>query len=219
VATHADDLARVTAAVRAAGSPRAGAPVHVAFSMGVTVLLEMYRRRPEDVRAMVLVAGGADHPYASSALFRVPGAARAIGALLAAVAPVVPRSAPLVRRMTGSPAAFALARATNAIGPRAPRAEVEYMIREVGAMDLEAYWSSLRSLMRAHASDVARRVAVPVLVVAPERDVMALRKDVTALGEAIAGAEVMEVPGTSHAVLLEAGEAIGARVRQFLTRV
>ena len=71
IATHADDLARVTEAAIARGTDRS-TPVHVAFSMGVTVLLELYRRRPDLVGGMVLVAGGADQPRASSALFRVP---------------------------------------------------------------------------------------------------------------------------------------------------
>ena len=58
--------------------------------MGVTVLLELYRARPDLVQAMVLIAGGADHPYASSPLFRVPFARAAIRGGLRAASPIVP---------------------------------------------------------------------------------------------------------------------------------
>src|SRR3954471_5350934 len=57
--TQADDLARVTRRVMEYdGKP----PIHVAFSMGVAVLLEMYRHHPELVRAMALIAGAPDAP-------------------------------------------------------------------------------------------------------------------------------------------------------------
>jgi pimeloyl-ACP methyl ester carboxylesterase len=211
IATHVDDLRRVTEAARDAGG---GAPVHVAFSMGVTVLLELYRARPGLVRAMVLVAGGADHPYASSALFRVPFAHAAIRGGLRAVAPLVPSLSPLARRVTASKALFPLARSLGAIGEGAPREEVERFFRAVGAMDLRAYWETLRSLMEAHASDVLPLVKVPALVIAPDHDVMALRADLEALRDAIPGAQWTHVPHTSHAMLLEAGDVIAARVRE-----
>ena len=43
--------------------------------------------------------------------------------------------------------------------------------------------------MEARASDVLPRVRVPVLIVAPERDVMVLRGDLGALRDGIRGAE------------------------------
>jgi pimeloyl-ACP methyl ester carboxylesterase len=216
VATHASDLERVTEKVASAYERP---PIHVAFSMGVTVLLELYRRRPELVPAMVLIAGGADHPYASSAVARMPGVRAAARKALGAAAPIVPYAGPLTRRLTASRLAFVAARATGAIGKAAPRREVEHFFRSVGAMDLRAYWESMRSLLDAHASDVLPRVRVPVLVVSPERDVMAPPGDIDALWRAIPGAECMRVPGTGHAVLLEAGAAVAARVKAFVEGV
>lgn len=214
IATHADDLRIVTEAVQAdLGVARA--PVHVAFSMGVTVLLELYRARPDLVRAMVLVAGGADHPYASSARLRRPLARAALRGALRAASPVVPALSPIVCRVASSRALYSLARSMGAIGAEAPRDEVEHFFRAVGSMDLRAYWETLRSLMEAHASDVLPRVRVPVLVVAPEHDVMTPRGDLEALRDAIPDVTWMAVPHTSHAILLEAGGAIVARVRAF----
>jgi pimeloyl-ACP methyl ester carboxylesterase len=216
IATHADDLRRVAEAAR--GGARRGEPlVHVAFSMGVTVVLELYRVRPDLVGAMVLVAGGADHPYASSRLLRAPVVRRAVRSALRAASPLVPERSTLTTELMASPLLYMLARSTGAIGAAAPRPEVERFFRAVGAMDLRAYFGTLRSLMDARASDVLPRVRVPVLVVAPERDVMALRGDLLALRESIPGAQWMELPDTSHAILLEAGGAIADRIRTFCT--
>jgi pimeloyl-ACP methyl ester carboxylesterase len=218
IRTHADDLARVAEAMQAFGMSELP-PVHVAFSMGVTVLLELYRARPELVGAMVLVAGGADHPHSSNALFRVPGMRRAVRGALRLAAPIVPRASPIAKRVAAAKALFPVARALGAIGKDAPREEVEHFFRSVGAMDLEAYWESMRSLMEAHASDVLAAVKVPVLIVAPERDVLAARRDLVTLRDGIPGAEWVMVPGTTHAMLLEAGGVVAERVRAFLGRV
>ncbi len=214
--TQADDLRRITEAlVDHERAPRAPA-VHVAFSMGVTVLLELYRRHPELVRAMVLIAGGADHPYAASPLCAVPGAHTAVRAGLRAVAPVIPLLRPFTRRLSRSPAIFPLGQALGALGADAPRAELEHFFQAVGAMDPGAYWSTLRALVRASASDVLPTVSVPVLIVAPAHDIMAPREDLEHLQDSIPRATWFQVPGTGHAILLEAGDTVAAAVRSFL---
>jgi pimeloyl-ACP methyl ester carboxylesterase len=217
IRTHVADLARVTEAVRAYGRSELP-PVHVAFSMGVTVLLELYRARPELVGGMVLVAGGADHPHASSAFFRVPGMRKVVQGAMRLAAPIVPHASPLARRVAAAKALFPMARAVGAIGKDAPREEVEHFFRTVGAMDLEAYWESMRALMDAHASDMLGEVKVPVLIVAPERDVLAARGDLLALRDGIPGAEWVIVPRTTHAMLLEAGGVVAEKVTGFVER-
>jgi pimeloyl-ACP methyl ester carboxylesterase len=223
MATQADDLARVTLAAlgeRVDGRDHAPTPVvHVGFSMGVTVLLELYRRRPELVRAMVLIAGGADHPYGASALFQLPGVRAALQGALFAASPVVPRLSPVTRYLSKSRLLYPLGRALGALGPDAPRDEIEHFFRTVGAMDWGAYWSTLRALFDSHASDVLPTVSVPVLVIAPEHDVMAPSADLEQLRRSIPGAEWIQIPGTGHALLLEAGDAVAQAVRSFLRRL
>jgi pimeloyl-ACP methyl ester carboxylesterase len=218
IATHADDLARVTEAAIARGTNTA-TPVHVAFSMGVTVLLEFYRRRPDRVAAMVLIAGGADQPRASSALFRVPLARPALRVALRAAARVAPRATGILRRASSSKAIFPIARAVGALGPDAPREPMEHFFRALGAMDMRAYWASVRSLAEAHASDVLPTVKVPVLVIAPASDVLASRRDLEILRDSIPGVRWLEVPNTSHAILLEAADVVAAAVRELFAAV
>jgi pimeloyl-ACP methyl ester carboxylesterase len=208
--TLAGDLERVTEAVGGDGGA-----VHIAFSMGVTVLLELYRRRPSLVRAMVLIAGGADHPYATSLALRIPGARTGIALWLAAVGPFVTRATPLTRRLSGSSLLFPIGRAFGALQPTAPREELEHFFRAVGSMHMGAYWATLRALFDSHASDVLPTIKVPVLVVEPERDVMAPARDLEQL-RTIPGARSVKLPRTGHAVLLEAGEAVTTVVQGFL---
>jgi pimeloyl-ACP methyl ester carboxylesterase len=218
VTSHADDLDRVS---RAAGATFGdeGAAIHIAFSMGVTVLLEHYRRHPEKVRAMVLVAGGADYPYASVPIFRVPGAKKVLDLGLRAAAPVIPRLTPITERLSRSKTLFTLGRTFGALTETAPREELEHFFESVGNMDIRAYWGSLTALFRAHASDVLPTVKVPVLVVASSHDVMAPDKELEALRDGIRGAAFIRVPESGHAVLLEAGGEVGRVVGEFLSRL
>lgn len=213
IATHADDLVRVTEAV-VAGGTYASPPLHVAFSMGVTVLLELYRRRPDLVGGMVLVAGGADQPRASSALYRLPLARQALRRALRVASAVGPQTAWVLRRESVSSALFPIARALGAVGVRTPRASMEHFFREAAAMDTRAYWASARALADAHASDVLPTVKVPVVVVAPASDVLASREDLEALRRSIPGARWLEVPNTTHAILIEAPDVVASAVRE-----
>lgn len=218
IVTHAADLERVVEAFRRERN-LSEAPIHVAFSMGVTVLLELYRTRPDLVGAMVLIGGGADHPYASIPLFQIPGARRAVQYALSALSPVVPRIGPILKRVVRFEGLFPLAQLFGTIGRHAPRDEIEHFFRAVGDMDLHAYWGSVCSLMQQRASNMLSTVRVPVLVIAPERDVLALRADLRALHERIRGSEWTLVPRTGHAILLEAGARVGQRIRQFVDRL
>jgi pimeloyl-ACP methyl ester carboxylesterase len=212
--TQADDLRVVTEAMRDAWGVLPA--VHVAFSMGVTVLLELYRSRPDLVRAMVLVAGGADHPYAASPLFRVPGTRAAVRAGLRAVAPLVPRLVPAARRVLESRALYPLGRAAGALAKEAPREEIDHFFKAIGSMDPTAYWGTLRALLEASATDVLPKLRVPVLVIAPAHDLLAPARDLAKLRTLIPGVRVVDVPGTGHAILLEAGEAVAGHIRRFL---
>jgi pimeloyl-ACP methyl ester carboxylesterase len=213
MATLAGDLERVTERVSPSGGPPA---VHVAFSMGVTVLLELYRRRPDLVRAMVLVAGGADHPYAAARALRAPGVRPVVRGALRLAAPVVPGLAPVIRRASRSRLLYPAGRSLGLLNDGADRDDIEHFLRSVGSMDLGAYWGILRALLEARGSDVLPTVRVPVLVVAPERDFLAPRADLEVLRTRLPEASWLSLPGTGHAVLLEAGSAVGDAVRRFV---
>jgi pimeloyl-ACP methyl ester carboxylesterase len=125
----------------------------------------------------------------------------------------------VIRRVLTSPVPFALGRAVGALTPEAPRDELEHFFEAMSTMDLNAYWGTLRALFEAHGADVLRTIRVPVLIISPAKDLLAPKRDLERLRRDIPGARWEYVPGTGHAILLEAGDAVVRHVRDFLGRL
>lgn len=213
--THADDLARVVEAVHTKGSPP---PVHVAFSMGVAVVLELYRRRPELVRGLALVAGAPDAPGTGTWLFAVPGSLTAVRGVLRALKPVVPLLSPLTSAFLRSKAPYPLARAFGVLQPHAPKEDIEQLVHGLATMDPLAYWESLRALLSAHASDVLPTITVPTAIVAATKDVMMPLSQVRRMKDAVPHATYEEIDRAGHAGLVEQGPRMVKAVRELLAR-
>ncbi len=212
LATQAEDLLAVTAAAREAGEP---APLHVAFSMGVAVLLEAYRKDPSSFSALVLLSGAPEAPGAKSFPFRLPGVLRAFRAALDAATPAVPLVGPAVQRLLTSGAAYPVGRALGLLRKRAPREDIDQFMAGLAAMDARAYWDTLRALMAADASDVLPTLKVPTLVISAANDWLMPRRQVEALRDALPHARYVEVADAGHAGLIEAGPQLAAEIRDF----
>jgi pimeloyl-ACP methyl ester carboxylesterase len=213
---HVADLERVTEAVMAASRGRT--PHHVAFSMGVRVVLELYRRRPDLVASLTLLAGTPSPPGTGSLLLRLPGGAGALRRGLDALTPLVPAAAPLVHAFLASPLAWPAARLSGTVRPRAPRQDIDAMMAALRSMDPRAYWDTLRGLLQGDSRDVLPRVRVPTLVVAAREDILVPVREVRRMHAALPGAQYLEVADAGHAGLVEAGEDIAAAVHDFLNR-
>jgi pimeloyl-ACP methyl ester carboxylesterase len=190
------------------------APLHVAFSMGVTVVLELFRHHPELVRAAALIAGAPQGPFAT-----LPGVAPALRGVLELAAPAVPRLAPLLRRLLRSRVPYPLGRALGVLQRTSPRQDIDQMMEGVAQMDPMAFFDSVRGLMRADASDVLPRLTIPLLVVAARRDLLMPLGQVRRMRAALPGAEYLEIADAGHAGLVEEGPRIGDAVALFLNRV
>jgi len=214
--TAADDLARVTREVVAAGAPP---PVHIGFSMGVAVVLELYRAHPELVRGLVLIAGAPDAPGTGTALFALPGSFAALRGLVAAAAPVVPVLAPGIRALLRSGLLDPLARSLGVLQPQAPKADIDQFLDGIAGMDPVAYWSTLRALLDADASDVLPGVQVPVSIVAAKQDTLMPASQVRRMREALPTADFVEIDRAGHAGLIEQGPKMVQAVRGLLEKV
>lgn len=214
--THAEDLARVTRRVmKRDGRP----PVHIAFSMGVAVLLELYRSHPELVQAMGLIAGAPDAPGTGTWLFRLPGSLAAARALVALSTPMVPLFAPVVKAFLRSSLPYPAARLAGVLQPHAPRQDIDEFLAGVAQMDPLAYWRTLRALLAARGSDVLPRVNVPVLIVAAEQDLLMPLAQVEAMRRGLPHARYVQLPQAGHAGLVEKGPEMARAVRELLGRV
>lgn len=214
--TLADDLARVTHRVMERGGQP---PVHVAFSMGVAVLLELYRNRPELVRAMALIAGAPDAPGTGTGLFRAPGSLAALRALVAVSTPVVPLAAPFVKAFLRSRLPFPLARMAGVLRAGASRHDIDEFLAGVAAMDPLAYWKTLRGLLGAKGSDVLPSVSVPTLIVAAAQDMLMPVAQLEAMRRGLPSAKFVLVQDAGHAGLVEKGPEMAAAVRELLGSV
>jgi pimeloyl-ACP methyl ester carboxylesterase len=213
--TQAADLARVTADVmQKTGSP---APIHIAFSMGVAVLLELYRTNPELVRTMVLIGGSPDAPGVGLPFFKLPGTGWAVRKALAAVTPLAPVFRPALRAATKTRLLYGAGRALGVLQPLAPRDDIELFLTAIAQMDLGAYLRTLSGLMDAHGSDVLPHVRVPVLIIAAQKDTLMPLSQMKALRDALPSAKYVEIPDAGHAGMLEAGEKMASEIRAFLT--
>jgi len=136
VSVHVDDLERVTEEMMAWGDGRP--PHHIAFSMGVRVLLELYRRRPELVPAMTLIAGTPGLPGTGSQALLDRFVRASMQQVIHAATPLVPLTAPVVQAVLGSRFAYPLGRVFGALRARAPRADIDEFMLALKRMRPEA---------------------------------------------------------------------------------
>lgn len=214
VSTHVDDLERITEAMMAQGN---GEPPHqIAFSMGVRVLLELYRRRPDLVPAMTLIAGTPGIPGTGS---EAPMARLVRGTatrLLHTATPLVPVVAPAVQAVLGSRFAYPLGRAVGVLRARAPRADIDEFMAALKGMRPEAYWYTLLGLTEGDAWDVLPNVNVPTQLVAARHDLFVPLSEMVRMRQALPHAHWLLVEDAGHAGLVEAGLEIATVVRDFL---
>ncbi|HLM46930.1 MAG TPA: alpha/beta hydrolase [Myxococcaceae bacterium] len=211
---HVEDLERITEEMMARGDGRP--PHHVAFSMGVRVVLELYRRRPELVPAMTLIAGGPATPDPSAWFLPVPGGRGTVARSFQVLTPFVPLVAPVVHDLISSRLAYPFGRLTGLLRARAPRADIVELFKGLSRMDPRAFWMMMRGLMEAPPSwDVLPQVRVPTQLIAAKNDLMVPLREMEQLREGLPQAEWLLVEDAGHAGLVEAGTEIAEAVRAF----
>jgi pimeloyl-ACP methyl ester carboxylesterase len=212
---HVDDLERITREVMARGDGRP--PHHVGFSMGVRVVLELYRRRPELVPSMTLIAGGPATPDPSAWFLRLVGGRDMLGRAMRTLTPLVPVASPLVHRVLASRLAYPLGRVTGLLRARAPRADIQELTLALARMDPRGYWMMMRGLLEAPSSwDVLPLVRVPTLLVAAKNDLLVPMGEMERMRQLLPHARWLLVEDAGHAGLVEAGTEIAEAVRHFL---
>lgn len=216
VEAHVGDLERVTDAMMTRGNGRP--PHHIAFSMGVRVVLELYRRRPELVAAMTLIAGPPGPPGVWREGRGVRLRLRAIKRAMDASAPLVPVLSPVVHAFLASRLAYPIGRLTGALRARAPRADLDEFFAALRRMSPEAYWATLQGLTVGSSWDVLEKVQVPTQIIAAANDLLVPLRDMERMRDVVPHAQWMLVKDAGHAGLVEAGSEIADAVRSFLVR-
>ncbi len=214
LSVQVDDLERVTEHTMVRDDARP--PHHVAFSMGVRVVLELYRRRPDLVAAMTFIAGSPASPDPSAWWLPVPGGQETLARAARGLSPLVPRVAPLVHGLLASRLAYPFGRVSGLLRARAPRGDILEFLQGLRQMDPQAFWAMMRGLVEAPPSwDVLPSIQVPTQIIAARNDLLVPLREMLRMRERLPGAQWLLVDDAGHAGLLEAGTEIAEAVRAF----
>jgi pimeloyl-ACP methyl ester carboxylesterase len=225
IVTLSDDVLRVLDATAMAGTAPAlpgGAAmdspaVVLAHSMGTQVALELYRRAPERVRALVLICGSygrITHTFHGNDLLH---------RVLPKLIEQVNKHKGVARALWGRlPPQFAFKVAGwlgEIDGVSLAAEDFRQYVEHLSDIDLDAYLAMLQKAGEHSAEDMLGDVRVPCLVIAAERDTFTPVAVVRELAERIPGAEYVELPGASHAAPVERANVINEQLDAFLERL
>jgi len=200
---------------RAAG---VGPAVVVALSFGVQVALEVWRRHPRAVRALVLICGTSGHPLRrvsdSVALRRASASlVRGLAARRALARPVLA----LLRSPAGRRVARELAfQSGGARRDSCPRDVLDDLFAHVGNLDPRLLAEVTASYLEHTADDVLPTISVPTLFIAGDRDQLTPVAAAERMHRAVPGSRLVVFPGHSHLVQVEAPGPVHAAIDQFL---
>jgi len=207
IATLADDIVAV------ANASALDNFAIIGHSMGTQVALEVYRRIPSRIRALVLICGSygrITHTFHGNDL----------------LSRVLPRLIEQVRKHRG------LARALWGRLPPQLSWRVAGMLGEIDGgsldvrdfakyvehlsdIDLDLYLTMLQAAGEHSAEDVLSSVVVPTLVIAAEKDTFTPAPVVHAVAEAISGSRYVELAGATHSAPIERAPVINQELDTF----
>lgn len=206
-----EDLAAV---LDAAGIEKACLLGH---SMGSQLDFEFYRRYPDRVTGLVPTLG--TYRRAISTFFGRPRAAEAVYATARFGALQFPR---LAKFLTGIAAANPrlsdlLVRRLSIVHPTlSPKDWLPPYLEHMARLDVRVFFALAAAIKDHDASDLLPRIDVPTLVIAGDRDFFCPPKVAREMVDRIPGAELLLVPGGSHAATIEQPELIDLRLEKFL---
>jgi len=212
VAQFADDAHAVW---RASGL---GPTIVVGLSFGVQVALELWRRHPESVQALVLICGTPGHPLdriSPSATFRraAIGLFRGLGRQHALARPVLA----FMRSKLGVRLQRELAYATGgAHRADCPSEVLDGVFAHAAGLDSELIGNVVGAYLEHTAEDVLPTITVPTLIVSGDRDQLTPVATAERMQRAIPGSELVVFPGHTHLVQVEQPREVHAAIDAFL---
>lgn len=191
--------------------------VLVGHSMGVQVILEIYRQAPERVSALVCVAGPYENPiktfYGRDEVDRVfPVAKYALH--------VVPRLLLPAWRMLGRQYRLGhrLGLLIRATGPKVTERMLAPYIEHLTSRDPLVLFKLVESMREHSAADLLADIDVPTLILAGAQDPFTPVSVQRRMHDLTPDSELIEFPEGRHTLPLEEPEAIWGAVHDFLAR-
>jgi pimeloyl-ACP methyl ester carboxylesterase len=210
VSDHMDDMHAVVAAEKLDRRPF----VLGGWSMAVQLSLEYYHRRPDDVRALVLING----PYerALRNLTPIPGAESvAMAALRIGVAARRVLN-PLSLRILGARGMGSLLHRAGVVAENP--AFFEEILAEFCTVDWGRYFTMTRYLHEHSAAAYLGEVRVPTLITTGTHDLLTPRDVAERMHRAIPRSELVVIPRATHYIVAEFPDVLGDHIARFLDR-
>jgi pimeloyl-ACP methyl ester carboxylesterase len=183
------------------------------WSMGVQVALELFRRAPDRIAALVLVNGVAGSP------FRTLADSPRLGQLAPPILRAAQRVPDAISRVTARLVSWDRTPwLAKRIGIAAQTLDEELFHEIAGTfvgLDMEIYARTLEQLGAHDAHDVLHAIDVPLLMIAGGNDLMTPRSAAENVVKTVKGAELLVVPGGTHYLAVEYPEVINLRVERF----
>jgi len=192
-------------------------PVLVGWSMGVQVALELHRTHPELPRGFVGLFGTAGRALDSA--FDSPFALRVVPGVLGVLRAVGTRFRELGPRLARAPGvAHAFVRASRALGLMGHGLDVA-AFREVAEdwtrLDLALYAAHFDALFRHDAWDLLPEIRTPSLLIGGGCDRFTPAHLAERIAKTLPQGDFELLPDATHFGLLEAPDAIAARIERF----
>lgn len=185
------------------------------WSMAVQLSLEYYHRRPDHVRALVLINGPFER--ALSAVARHPLAERFVIGLLRRAVSVRALLNPLSRLILG---ARGMGRVLERVGVIAQNAAfIEEILADFSTVDWGRYFTMTRLLHEHSAAEYLPGIRVPTLITSGTHDVVTPPATAERMHGMIAGSELFVVPHATHYIVAEFPDLLIERIAVFLAKV
>jgi len=191
--------------------------VVLGHSLGVNIILDLYRLAPERVRGLVLANGTPKDPFET--MFH-HNFLQVAFPLVHATQKFFPEILQKIWRSQGTNPINQQFVALAGFNPKlAKRADINEYLRLTSTVDLDIFLSLLKDFMNTDATHWLHEVKAPTLVIAGERDLITPPLNQRLFAKLIPGAEYHEIKEGSHCSQMEKPELVNGLLREFFARV
>lgn len=186
----------------------------VGHSMGVNVALELYERHPEDVAALVLMAGAATFPARNRAeLERIAF----VAASLKIIDGLSPRAADVLwRKLAGLPGTDRIAGFVGFNTSLAKNEDIRRVVQEMSGFSPRVFLQLLGEYVRHDRRDTLSRVKVPTLVLSGTLDKAVPPRFQDDLAVGIRASRLVRIEGGSHCPQFDKPVEVSSAIEDFL---
>lgn len=191
--------------------------VVLGHSLGVNIILDLYRLAPERVRGLVLANGTPKDPFET--MFH-HNFLQVAFPLVHATQKFFPEILQKIWRSQGTNPVNQQFVALAGFNPKlAKREDINEYLRLTSTVDLDIFLSLLNDFMKTDATHWLHEVSAPTLVLAGEQDKITPPLNQRLFAKLIPGAEYHEIKEGSHCSQMEKPELVNGILREFFARV